>query len=97
MSGCRDLLFNVMEHRFTIPEIAAFLNQHGLCFTASNWTQQSSSDFGSDIPDADALANLEYWHEFETANPDTFWHMYLFTVSRRERSLPKRGHLPAAA
>ncbi|MGN1285609.1 MAG: class I SAM-dependent methyltransferase, partial [Bradyrhizobium sp.] len=32
MSGCRDLLFNVMEHRLTIPEIAAFLNEHGLSF-----------------------------------------------------------------
>ena len=27
MSGCRDLLFNVMEHCFTIPQIAAFLDR----------------------------------------------------------------------
>ena len=32
MSGCRDLLFNVMEHRFTIPEIAAFLEEQDLTF-----------------------------------------------------------------
>jgi hypothetical protein len=32
MSGCRDLLFNVMEHRFTIPEIAAFLQENDLSF-----------------------------------------------------------------
>ncbi len=32
ISGCRDMLFNVMEHRFTIPEIAAFLNENGLSF-----------------------------------------------------------------
>src|SRR5215469_17110654 len=31
-SGCRDLLFNVMEHRFTIQEIASFLKEHGLVF-----------------------------------------------------------------
>src|SRR5262249_4359341 len=34
LSGCRDLLFNVMEHRFTIPEIAAFLNENDLSFLA---------------------------------------------------------------
>ena len=34
MSGCRDMLFNVMEHRFTIPEIAAFLNDNDLSFLA---------------------------------------------------------------
>ena len=32
MSGCRDLFFNVMEHTFTIPDIAALLAEHGLAF-----------------------------------------------------------------
>ena len=31
-SGCRDLMFNVMEHRFTIPRIAAFVNGHDRAF-----------------------------------------------------------------
>jgi SAM-dependent methyltransferase len=30
MSGCRDLLFHVIEHRFTLPDIAAFLKEQGL-------------------------------------------------------------------
>jgi ubiquinone/menaquinone biosynthesis C-methylase UbiE/tetratricopeptide (TPR) repeat protein len=30
ISGCRDLLFNVMEHRFTIPRIKAFLEGNNL-------------------------------------------------------------------
>src|SRR5581483_5293785 len=25
MSGCRDMIFNAMEHRFTLPRIKAFL------------------------------------------------------------------------
>ena len=31
-SGCRDLLFHVQEHRFSIPEIASFIAQNGLAF-----------------------------------------------------------------
>ena len=31
-SGCRDLLFNVMEHQFTIPQIEAFLDENRLTF-----------------------------------------------------------------
>lgn len=83
-SGCRDLLFNIMEHRFTIPEIAAFLNQHGLSFHGFELDPAIVERFQQRYPDGNALTNLDYWHEFETANPDTFWHMYLFTVSRNE-------------
>ena len=84
MSGCRDLLFNVMEHRFTIPEIAAFLNQHGLSFHGFELEPAIIERFLERYPGGEALTNLDYWHEFETANPDTFWHMYVFTVSRNE-------------
>jgi len=82
MSGCRDLLFNVMEHRFTIPEIAAFLNQHGLSFHGFELDPSIIGRFQQQYAGADALTNLESWHKFETANPDTFWHMYVFTISR---------------
>jgi hypothetical protein len=40
----------------------------------------------SQYADADALTNLECWEKFETADPDTFWHMYVFTVSREPRA-----------
>ncbi len=88
MSGCRDLLFNVMEHRFTIPEIAAFLNEHGLLFHGFELEPKIIERFQRQYAGADALTNLENWHDFEMANPDTFWHMYLFTVSRDERASP---------
>ena len=32
MSGCRDIFFHVMEHKFAIAEIKSFLDQHGLRF-----------------------------------------------------------------
>src|SRR5262249_42959046 len=31
-SGCRDLLFNVLEHRYTVPQIKDFLAEHQLLF-----------------------------------------------------------------
>ena len=33
-SGCRDLLFNVMEHQFALPQIDAFLEVNNLNFLA---------------------------------------------------------------
>jgi SAM-dependent methyltransferase len=99
MSGCRDLLFNVMEHRFTIPDIAAFLNQHELVFHGFELEPAIVERFQQRYPRAEALTNLDDWHEFETANPDTFWHMYVFTVSRKEQvsapaAVAPRGVIP---
>jgi SAM-dependent methyltransferase len=94
MSGCRDLLFNVMEHRFTIPEIAAFLNEHGLLFHGFELEPAIIERFQERYPGGEALTNLDNWHEFETANPDTFWHMYVFTVSWNERVSPEAGMAP---
>jgi hypothetical protein len=34
-------------------------------------------------PDRAALTNLDYWHAFEQANPDTFHFMYVFDVARK--------------
>ena len=31
-SGCRDMFFNVMEHRLTIPDIKSFLDEQGFAF-----------------------------------------------------------------
>ena len=94
MSGCRDLLFNVVEHRFTIPEIAAFLNEHGLLFHGFELEPAIIEQFQERYPGGEALTNLDNWHEFETANPDTFWHMYVFTVSWNERVSSEAGMAP---
>ena len=32
LSGCRDLLFHVQEHRFTLPQLAVLLAGLGLSF-----------------------------------------------------------------
>jgi 2-polyprenyl-3-methyl-5-hydroxy-6-metoxy-1,4-benzoquinol methylase/tetratricopeptide (TPR) repeat protein len=87
MSGCRDMFFNVMEHRLSIPEIAAFLNEHGLSFLGFELDPKTTEQFHAQHPGAEALANLDYWNTFEAANPQTFRNMYLFSVRKNGRRL----------
>ncbi|QOZ37797.1 hypothetical protein XH92_11410 [Bradyrhizobium sp. CCBAU 53421] len=84
MSGCRDLLFNVMEHRLTLPEIAAFLNEHGLTFQGFEpFDDPAMLDrFRKQFPGTADETNLEQWHRFEVAHPETFWDMYVFTAGK---------------
>ena len=84
MSGCRDLLFNVMEHRFTIPEIAAFLNANDLSFLAFEPFDDPTviEKFHKQFPGAADEADLDQWHRFEADHPETFWGMYVFTVGK---------------
>jgi 2-polyprenyl-3-methyl-5-hydroxy-6-metoxy-1,4-benzoquinol methylase len=86
-SGCRDLLFNVMEHRFTIPEIASFLKEQGLIFHGFELDGAVIEKFQRCYPGSEALINLEYWNAFEADNPKTFRGMYAFTVSKAARPL----------
>ncbi|MDH2386782.1 class I SAM-dependent methyltransferase [Bradyrhizobium sp. CER78] len=85
MSGCRDLLFNVMEHRLTIPEIAAFLNEHGLSFGGFEPFDDPAvlEKFRKQFAGAADETNLEQWHRFEIDHPETFWDMYVFTAHKR--------------
>jgi len=69
MSGCRDLLFNVMEHRFTIPEIKAFLRDEKLSFLGFDLEPEVVDKFQRQFEGTGALKNLDDWHAFETANP----------------------------
>jgi hypothetical protein len=84
MSGCRDLLFNVMEHRFTIPEIAAFLNDNDLSILAFEPFDDPTviEKFHKQFPGAADEANLDQWHRFEADHPETFWGMYIFMVGK---------------
>jgi SAM-dependent methyltransferase len=82
MSGCRDLLFNVMEHRFTIPRIKTFLSEQRLSFQGFELEPQAMEKFRNEFPADAALTDLESWQTFEADNPQTFRRMYVFTVRR---------------
>jgi SAM-dependent methyltransferase len=85
MSGCRDLLFNVMEHCFSLAEIAVFLNDNDLSFLAFEpfYDPTVIEKFHQQFAGTADEADLDQWHRFETGHPDTFWGMYVFTVAKK--------------
>jgi 2-polyprenyl-3-methyl-5-hydroxy-6-metoxy-1,4-benzoquinol methylase len=84
-SGCRDLLFNVMEHQFTLPRVKSFLDEHNLTFLGFDQLPQPVlRQFQQQFPEAGALSDLARWHAFERANPMTFGNMYIFWVQKRD-------------
>ena len=83
MSTCRDLLFHVQEHRFTIKQIENALEELGLEFD------------GFEIPDAGIvhgykrmfiedpeMKKLDNWHNLERNNPYIFAGMYQFYAKK---------------
>jgi SAM-dependent methyltransferase len=83
-SDCRDLLFHVQEHRFSVPQIAAFLDTAGLDCLGFEADQRSLSRYDAQFPHDRARADLANWHVFEQANPTTFRGMYQFWVQARD-------------
>jgi trans-aconitate methyltransferase len=91
MSGCRDLFFNVMEHRFTIPQIASFIAASGLVFLGFELDGEALEQFQRLYPGAEAHNDLDKWDAFERAHPLTFRNMYVFAVRKKERPPLREG------
>jgi len=84
ISGCRDLLFNVMEHEFTIPQIAAFLDANGLTFLGfAQLPPEARRQFRQEFFADAAGRDLAAWHAFERRHPLTFGNMYVFWMQKR--------------
>ena len=84
VSGCRDLLFNVMEHQFTIPEIAKFLQDNDLSFLGFEPFDDPTvvEKFHKQFAGAADEADLDQWSRFEADHPETFLGMYQFMVGK---------------
>ncbi len=83
-SACRDLIFHVQEHRFTIPLLVeAFeqLNLEFLGFTV-NFKHQEEA-YKRTYPDDKNMNDLDNWNQFEEENPDLFSGMYKFWVRKK--------------
>jgi 2-polyprenyl-3-methyl-5-hydroxy-6-metoxy-1,4-benzoquinol methylase len=84
LSNCRDLLFHVQEHRFTLPQIAEVLEFMKLKFIGFEMRDQSTlRKFEKSFPQQRSLCSLSKWHEFERDNPNTFGGMYQFWCMSR--------------
>ncbi|HSQ82052.1 MAG TPA: tetratricopeptide repeat protein [Casimicrobiaceae bacterium] len=79
---CRDLLFHVEEHRFTLPQIRDMLAALDLRFLgfmlapgiAMRYAQRHSADL--------AMTDLAGWTAFEAEFPEAFAGMYVFWVRK---------------
>jgi tetratricopeptide (TPR) repeat protein/2-polyprenyl-3-methyl-5-hydroxy-6-metoxy-1,4-benzoquinol methylase len=70
LSECRDLLFHVQEHRFTIPQISEALDVFNLKFLGFVMKDQSAiKRFKEIYPTKSDLTSLTLWHEFEQQHP----------------------------
>ena len=81
-SACRDLLFHVQEHCFSLDEISAFLSEELLGFIGFDLDLLVLQSYRQRFPDDPAATDLTRWQIFESENPDTFVAMYQFWVQK---------------
>jgi SAM-dependent methyltransferase len=83
MSGCRDLLFHVQEHRFSLPQIKAMLERLGLSVVEFEFPDsgETLARYRGRFPQDPGALDLDNWHRLEQEFPDTFARMYQFWVS----------------
>jgi SAM-dependent methyltransferase len=82
VSGVRDLLFHVIEHRFTITQISEFLVKHGLSFLGFEVEPQVFQLFERQFSRA-AMTDIQQWLAFEKANPlAVSRYMYVFSCRK---------------
>jgi SAM-dependent methyltransferase len=83
MSGCRDLLFHVQEHRFTWPQIKVMLERLGLKIIELEFPDsgETLARYRARFPQDPGALDLDNWHRLEQEFPDTFARMYQFWVA----------------
>ncbi|TAL02194.1 MAG: class I SAM-dependent methyltransferase [Rhodospirillaceae bacterium] len=79
MSGCRDLIFHVQEHRYELPSIDKLLKDAGMALKRFQVPSTLAARFRAEVPDGDE-SNLLDWAKFEAANPAAFGSMYNLSV-----------------
>ena len=61
-SNCRDLLFHVQEHHFTLPQIKNFLVGNGLELLGFELDFDVLQRYRGQFPDDPACIDLDHWH-----------------------------------
>ena len=79
LDSCRDLLFHVQEHRFTIPQLKALFERQSLEFMGFVFNGPARLNaYRECFPDDPEMRDLDRWAQFEEQHPDTFTSMYQF-------------------
>ncbi len=77
-SGCRDLVFHEVEHRFSPATLGQAIATLGLEFRGFELPARIMSMFRMRHSDALALLDLAQWEAFEAGAPDVFAGMFRF-------------------
>jgi tetratricopeptide (TPR) repeat protein/2-polyprenyl-3-methyl-5-hydroxy-6-metoxy-1,4-benzoquinol methylase len=81
-SPCRDLIFHIQEHRFTLARLGEYLEQLGLHFIGFSLEPHVVKQYAERFPEDKTLSNLDLWNTYELENPDAFSSMYQFWVQK---------------
>lgn len=82
---CRDLIFHVQEHQLDLLQIKDILERLNLKFLAFNLDDATLNIYRLLYGTQDeGMTNLELWHKFEEAHPNTFAAMYSFWCEKSE-------------
>ena len=88
LSECRDILFHLQVHRFTLPQIEEALQFLKLSFLGFEMRdQQAFRKFRKPHQSKQVLTSLSLWHKFELENPNTFREMYQFWCKKNESGI----------
>ncbi len=84
ISSCRDLLFHVQEHQFTLEDIQKITDDLGLEFLEFRLRDANVfNSYKTMFPNDPACTNLSNWHVFEKQNPNTFISMYQMSFKKK--------------
>ena len=81
-SECRDLLFHVQEHRFTLPQIEQAIAELGVRFLGFMVPPSIRRLYSRRFPADREQKDLGHWAEFEAEFPNTVLGMYGFWVEK---------------
>jgi len=81
-SECRDLLFHVQEHRFTLAAVKQALSALGVRFVGFLLEPRILRSYRALFPADRSLTDLDGWEAFDAQFPDTFIGMYRFWVQK---------------
>jgi len=81
-SPCRDLLFHVQEHCYSLPQIKSILQELGLVFLGFQLAPEVLQGYCERFPQDARAVELELWHQYEQENPLLFKGMYQFWTQK---------------
>jgi tetratricopeptide (TPR) repeat protein/SAM-dependent methyltransferase len=83
-SGCRDLLFHYMEHRYTLPQLDEIIRRLNLKFLGFSFHDTKVRTlYQQRFPEDKTMTDLTSWDRFEHMYPTTFAGMYQFWCQKR--------------